>query len=630
MQPTYRRDVDGLRALAVVPVVLFHAFPAFLPGGFVGVDVFFVISGFLISSIIFGAADRGAFSYADFYRRRVRRIFPALGLVLAATLAVGWLVLLPDDLAHVGKHVAGAVAFVANLVSWREAGYFDVASELKPLLHLWSLGIEEQFYIVFPPVVLLARRLRIPRMVLLTSALTLSFAACVVGTGLRPGAAFSLPVTRAWELLAGAVLADVALRGGLAQITGRRVLADVVSVLGVGAIVAAVVTFDGSQAFPGWRAAVPVLGSAAVIAAGPDALVNRRVLGRRFLVGIGLISYPLYLWHWPLLVLPRLASGAPLSSASSAVLVGAAVLAAVVTYRFVERPLRFSTRFPRPTLVLASVLALIGLLGVAVRIADGAPGRYPPALEALARYEVDYLTDGLSGSCWLANDDPVRGFAPSCLPVGGDPLTVVWGDSHAARLTPGLRAVASGIRIGQLTRNSCPPVLDVEYERCRESNDAILETLRSVRPGRVVLHAAWNDYPYVDRRDRVIDQLLVTVDALRSAGIAEIVVVGPSPRWAGALPDILLRSALRSDSDGFTDRTADGWRRDAAALDDELRGRLADVPGVFYTSVVEQFCDPSGCVTTVDGTAAGLVTFDDGHLTTPGATVVARGMAARW
>jgi peptidoglycan/LPS O-acetylase OafA/YrhL len=630
MQPAYRRDVDGLRALAVVPVVLFHAFPSILPGGFVGVDVFFVISGFLISTIIFGAVDRGDFSYADFYRRRVRRIFPALGVVLTATLVVGWFVLLPDDLASLGKHTAGAVAFVANLVSWREAGYFDVASESKPLLHLWSLGIEEQFYIVFPPLVLLATRLRIPRSVLLGVGLVGSFAACVVGTELRPGAAFSLPVTRAWELLVGAVLADVALRGGLARLADRRRLADGLGIVGVLAVVGAVLTFDGAQPFPGWRAGIPVLGTAAVLAAGPGAFANRALLGRRALVAIGLISYPLYLWHWPFLVVPRLATGAAPGVAARLALVAGAVVAAVLTFRFVERPLRFSTRLPRPAIVLSAALACVGVAGLGVRAAEGVPDRYPAPLADLARYDVDYLTDALVGSCWLDNDDPVDGFAPACLPAGNGPLVVVWGDSHAARLTPGLRAVAPELRVGQMTRNSCPPVLDVEYERCRASNAAVLTVLRAVHPDRVVLHAAWNDYPYVDRVDRVADQLAVTLTALRDAGIDDVVVVGPSPRWSGALPDLLLRAALRADATGFPERTANGWRRDAAALDAVLGARVAGIDGVSYVSALDVFCDAAGCRTSVDGTAAGLVTFDDGHLSTPGATFLARAMVAGW
>ena len=355
----YRPDIDGLRAVAVGCVVCFHAFPNLLKGGFIGVDVFFVISGFLISTIIFQGLEDERFSYVDFYSRRIRRIFPALAAVSAATLLLGWYVLLPDEFQMLGKHVAGGAGFVSNLVLWGESGYFDAAAESKPLLHLWSLGIEEQFYLAWPLVLgLIWKRKRgFFAVTLLVAAI--SFAINIATIHNSPVAAFYSPLSRFWELMIGGALAYIVMHRP-AMLRGYT---DARSTGGILLIAFAAVQLNAESAFPGFWALLPTCGAFLAISAGPDAWLNRHVLASKPMVWVGLISYPLYLWHWPILVFYRIASGRLLTPADR---VGAVVVAcglAFLTYRLLERPLRRAPGRTAP--ILAGAMACIGVLGLA-------------------------------------------------------------------------------------------------------------------------------------------------------------------------------------------------------------------------------------------------------------------------
>ena len=306
----HRADIDGLRAVAILPVVMFHAFPSLVGGGFIGVDVFFVISGYLISSIVFVELAQRRFSYRVFYARRVRRLAPALILVLATTLAAGWLELFPHEFASLGENVAGGAAFVSNFVLYGQSGYFDAASEAKPLLHLWSLGIEEQFYIVWPFLLTLlpGRKAFLGCVVLLL----VSFALNVYVTRTENAAeAFYFPFTRWWELMAGAALGWIVV---FQPFSSRY--REVISATGLLLILGAAVGLHKGIQFPGWWALVPVLGAVALIAS-DGAWVNRKILSSVPMVSIGLISYPLYLWHWPLLAFARVELGAGQSVAAA-------------------------------------------------------------------------------------------------------------------------------------------------------------------------------------------------------------------------------------------------------------------------------------------------------------------------
>ena len=378
----YRPDVDGLRALAVLAVIGFHAYPEWVHGGFVGVDVFFVISGYLISGIIFSALERGRFSFADFYARRIRRIFPALVLVLAACYAAGWFLLFADRFMQLGKHIAGGAGFVSNYVFWNESGYFDAAAETKPLQHLWSLGIEEQFYLAWPLLVYVTWKSRLNLLAVTGLALILSMALNLVEIRRDLVGTFYSPFTRFWELMSGGVLAYLSAthgdswlarraRAGMARIAGDATMRDACGGLGLIVILATVALLDRSRHFPGLWAGLPVAGASLIILAGPEATLNKRVLSARLVVGLGLISYPLYLWHWPLLSFARLVMGETPSALVRTAAVLVSVALAWVTYRVLESPIRFGPRRAWVAPALCVAMALVGVSGYLTFQRDG-------------------------------------------------------------------------------------------------------------------------------------------------------------------------------------------------------------------------------------------------------------------
>jgi peptidoglycan/LPS O-acetylase OafA/YrhL len=477
-QHTYRPDVDGLRAVAVLAVLAFHAFPEALPGGFVGVDVFFVISGFLISGLIFQGLQHGTFSFADFYWRRVRRIFPALVLVLAASLALGWLVLLPDEYSQLGKHVVAGAAFLSNIVLWREAGYFDVAAGLKPLLHLWSLGVEEQYYLVWPLVLwLLRERLRLMLWTIAGIA-AVSFALNLWLTFAQPAAAFYLPATRFWELLAGALLAFFA--QGKPQTGDNLKAAAGALLLGAGLLL-----IDDKRAFPGAWALLPVAGTALIIRAGPQAWINRSLLASRPLVYVGLISYPLYLWHWPLLAYARIVEGGEPGAGVRLGLAALSIVLACLTYELVEKNIRFAQRPAMRRLSvpgLALSMAAAGVLGV-LALHNALPPQ--SASLPLVRHISSASTD------WDYGGDRV---------IPGDTRRAVlfFGDSHMQQYWPRIEKIVSQrdapVRsVIFSTHGGCAPVPAIERrgQECSAFVDAGFALARRAEIETVVLAGSW-------------------------------------------------------------------------------------------------------------------------------------------
>ena len=493
----YRPDIDGLRAVAIAAVVAFHAFPAAVRGGFTGVDVFFVISGYLISRIIWrGLGDR-SFSLAWFYGRRVLRLFPALILVLVATLAAGRWLFLPDAYETLGKDVASAAAFASNLVLWQDAGYFSENAALRPLTHLWSLAVEEQFYLVFPLLLIATRRSwRLTGAVLALLAVA-SFAWNIASVHADAAAAFYLLPARFWELALGALLA-------YAQLSRSETLSPRVrnagAFAGLALLVVAAFGPTASSVFPGWWALAPTGAAVLLIAAGPGAIPNRRLLASGLFVFVGRISYPLYLWHFPLLVLARVQWGPSLSVPATLAVVAASVALAYGTYRFVELPVRglARSRAWRPG-VLVAPLAAVGAAGLAVFLAGGLPGRLPVELQQLSTAAFDYKQAYRESRCFLQPWQGARAFRDDCVDGGEGKLLLLWGDSHAAHLYPGLRPAARErrFRLAQLTASACPPLLDYrssERPKCHEINQAALARARALRPETVVLSAQWEHY----------------------------------------------------------------------------------------------------------------------------------------
>ena len=593
----YRPDVDGLRAIAVIAVIAYHAFPRLVPGGFVGVDIFFVISGYLITQIIVADLDRGSFSFAEFYARRVRRIFPALIVVMLTTLAAGTAIFLPDELTSLARNAIAGASFGANLMLLSEVGYFDLDAHVKPLLHLWSLGIEEQFYLAWPLALWACPRRW--RLVLICGIIMLSFGLNVALVKTHPAATFYLPFTRAWELMAGAAITGVA-------ITGRRL-----RYLATGAGSCFVITFfvyDAGMAFPGWAALLPVLGTMLTVL-GEGAPFNRLVLSHRWTVLLGRISYPLYLWHWPLLVFAQLYLLRPLTPAETIIALGAALGLAWITYQWIERPIRFR-RHGAVALPLAGMAAIPAVALTAMLF----PPQLPSAIQHLLM--LPPVGEGMRVHACMLNDDD-RDFAPDCI-EHKRPLIAIWGDSTAGALVPGFQRLQSQHPFGlaQLTVSSCPPLLVKSYnvsDNCLSKNREIVRRLEDARPDIVILHALWTTNT---------DELRPTIDALRDLG-ARTVILGYVPVWRGGLPTAVAAYYRRTGgviperSHVFVDIQPDGpeWMsRVAAELDTE------------YISMRDILCNSDGCLTRI---GSDLTTRDWLHLTPSGAAYVADAVARR-
>lgn len=372
----YRPEIDGLRAIAVMMVVGYHAFPELIPGGFVGVDVFFVISGYLISNIIFKELQRGKFDFLDFFSRRIRRIFPALILILIACLIVGWFLLWAEEYLQLSKHTLSAATFTSNIIFWLEAGYFDNAAEVKPLLHLWSLAIEEQFYLIWPLLVWLftLRRIHLLAPIIALGATSFLLNIWLIRTSTI--SAFYLPLPRSWELLLGGFLAlitnplaahnSATLSWFQDKVLNQAWLYRTCTIIGPSLLILSPYLIDKTKVFPGFWALIPTFGAACVIFSASTSLFNRHVLSSRLLVWLGLISFPLYLWHWPLLSFARIAQNDVPSTTIRIFLVGISIVLAWLTYHFVERPFRRPADSRAKALVLIVLLAILGIVAALI------------------------------------------------------------------------------------------------------------------------------------------------------------------------------------------------------------------------------------------------------------------------
>jgi peptidoglycan/LPS O-acetylase OafA/YrhL len=501
--PKYRPDIDGLRAIAVLSVVVFHAFPTALPGGFVGVDVFFVISGYLISTIIFSNLERGSFSFRQFYERRVTRIFPALLLVLVASLACGWFALLADEFDALGKHVAGGAGFFSNWLLRGESGYFDRAAATKPLLHLWSLAIEEQFYLFWPLLLTLVHRLGWAHrrgwgfFGVTAGIAALSFAANIHDSGADPVADYYLPLPRFWELMLGGLLACVRLHQP--RIVERY--RGLTSWAGAILLLLGLIVIHEGRAFPGWWALLPTMGAVLVISAGPDAGFNQSVLGNKRLVWLGLISYPLYLWHWPLLSFARVLEESAPAPWIRVVLMGGAVVLAWLTYRFVEQPLRAAR------LATARITVLVGLM---VCVAVG--GTLARKHLFLARdTDPKFLAVVTAPNEWeyLKHSPHSRRISQDIFEIASakSDVTLFLGDSHMAQYGPRLgelitREPDSTNTALLVLGGGCPPIPGVLEDALihRGCADVLAEAralIARTDVKAVVIGGAWNTY-FVD------------------------------------------------------------------------------------------------------------------------------------
>lgn len=500
----YRPEIDGLRAVALIPVILFHAGSARFSGGFVGVDVFFVISGYLITTIIVSDLLRGRFTLVGFYERRARRILPALFLVLACCLPLAWLWLWPDELKQLAESLVAVSLFCSNVFFWNlltATGYFDSANELKPLLHTWSLAIEEQFYVFFPLFLMLSWRLGRKWIISILAACGLfSIALAQYRAPSHPVSSFYFLQTRAWELALGSLVAFYMTREGRLDVLPRA--SQVLSVLGLMMLAYAVFAYGPLTPFPGLYALVPTCGTGLIIVFAQPGTWVHALLRSRLLVGIGLVSYSAYLWHQPLFAFARCLSLENPGASVYLALTGAAFALAYLSWRFVERPFRQAGRISRRAIFVAAavgtlVFVSIGVVGV---YANGFPGRHMLPAQIARTFERAIPSD----ACF---DNPDVDSRPDWLCLVGDetsePSFLLVGDSHASALLQVFDEVASSRNQAGLFAgaNGCPPLVDVHELRgeqnernCYLLNRRIIEFVKSRRIKKVILAGRWTRY----------------------------------------------------------------------------------------------------------------------------------------
>ncbi|MBB3212984.1 peptidoglycan/LPS O-acetylase OafA/YrhL [Herbaspirillum sp. Sphag1AN] len=633
--PWYRSDIDGLRAIAVLGVLGFHASPFHIRGGFVGVDIFFVISGYLISKIIFEKLDKGTFSFGNFYASRIKRILPALILVLAATLVLGWCLLVPLDYKRLAQHVMGAIGFVSNFVLWNEAGYFDVYADLKPLLHIWSLSIEEQFYLLWPLILVIIHKLSIKRTPIILVLLLLSLTGSIYLVGHDKTAAFYFPLTRAWELLVGAMVAQFSLHGknvvaALARKSGsflsERMARNLLSGVGLILLLVAFRWTNNARAFPGYWAMLPTVGTALLIISGPGSFISEKFLSNKLMIQIGLISYPLYLWHWIFLSFLRIEGlGEPLIYRVA--VVALSFLLAWITYRFVEIPIRFGTvplRQRKVVFGLVASMLFLGAVGFYIDADDGFAMRYPDTLRPFLAAKYQYKKEFRNSECMLSEQEVV--FSPKCIETEnykkGFPLIMLWGDSHASHLFRAIEALHSEAQfaLAQYTSSSCPPFLNFEkLDRpyCGMLNKVVEEKIRILRPATVILAHDWPQ----SVNENSLDHLSETVQFLRANGVVHIVLVGPVPHWQSSLGDAMTRYLKQTGTTEIPVRTKFGLDPSIPELDAKLM-HLAQLNGITYIAPLSVLCNAEGCLTIANEKTQMPSSFDNAHLTLEGSKIL--------
>lgn len=607
----HRPDIDGLKAVAAVSVVLHQAFPDRFSGGWVGIDLFFVVFGCLISSSIQSGLQNHAFRFGSFCARCIRHLFPALLLLLAAVLVAGWFLLPPADYRQVGQQAVAGSMFVSNLTAWGEAGPFGARSAGKPLLHLWPLAIGVQFCLLWPLASWAMHRWHMKAMRWTAGALLLSF---LLHLYMAPGvttAPLYHPASWLWALLAGALLATMK-----AKVPDGR--SNALAWTGAALLTLALLTFTPEKTSPGWWRLLPTLGTALLIAAGPSAWLNRVVLSSKPLMGIGLISYPLYLWHWPLQSFAHLkAMGEPGWEQPLAWMALAFVLA-WMTHRFVEKPIRTGrTNGKVVTASLCVGMCLVAAAGLAIQRHNGFNQRIPELVRHLmSTGGRSAVIDGWRDKdCMLDYRLPPSHYKPFCIEQNR-PLVFLWGDSHAGSLYPGFKALKEAGRyefgLAERTAAICPSVLGIESRPlCRSLNEANIQAIRDTRPDVVILYSWWHNKRY-DLRN-----LEATVEQIRQAGVPRIILLGAVPYWKKHLPQILLDEWKKGPVQALPP-----LRLGEAFLDPEVRRATeimrerAQKMGIEFISGMDFFCNAQGCLTRLSEDATQPLSYDYGHLST--------------
>jgi peptidoglycan/LPS O-acetylase OafA/YrhL len=627
----YRREIDGLRALAILPVMLFHAgFKAF-SGGFVGVDIFFVISGYLVTSVILTELKAGQFSILCFFERRIRRIVPALFLVMACCIPFSLLWLIPNsEMKDFARSLVAAAYFTSNILYWTESGYFDAASELKPLLHTWSLSVEGQYYLLFPLCLMALWRLNTSHIIaILTGIAILSFMVAQWGSVLKPSATFYLLPTRAWELLIGSLVALYLYKQPCYRFSNP--LSELAGATGLFLIIFSIFFFSKETPTPSLYTLVPTVGTALILLFTTQETVIGRIVGCKPLVAFGLLSYSAYLWHHPIFAYARHLG---LSESDFIEFIALTLLSlglSYLSYKFVELPFRGQKTISRNRVfALASIsVVFFTTFGSFTYIKKGDLGQmsteklkfltnFENSLPSWSYFEKTGIPEKYRDDCNFydvqkyrfntATKEAVGSISSSCyLPSkGSDRQVFIWGDSHAQQLYYGLRtALPSAFDVLQVASSGCMAKLDAAQNKldyCEYSNWFALNKIKEIKPKFVVV-------------GQLLQHNIATMKkistVLLEAGVEHVFFTGPSPQWSPTLPSVIATKLLPEPPH----RTYIGVVKDVLAFDYKLKRDFFADPNVTYVSLIDYFCTQEGCVVYYgDDVVTGVTTWDSGHL----------------
>ena len=617
----YRAEIDGLRALAVLPVILFHAGFEWFSGGFIGVDIFFVISGYLITTILIEDIENQRFSLVNFYERRARRILPALFFVMFVCILFAWMWMLPTEMKDFSQSLIAVSLFASNVLFWRTSGYFAAVAEEKPLLHTWSLAVEEQYYVLFPIFLILAWRFgknRVFWFIVVMAAISLLLSEW--GWRNTPTANFYLAPTRAWELFAGSIAAFIVQKKGVQR-------SNLLALLGLAAIIFSIFVYDETTPFPSVYALVPVLGVVLLIMFADKETIAAKFLSTKGFVGIGLISYSAYLWHQPLFAFARLRQID--NYVVFLALILATFLLAYISWRCIELPLKNKNIFKRRHIFMGTAIGfmLFMLIGYSGHITNGFKGRLTQDQnEFLAYFENElpnqnyFNRTGIPEKYWDACNfydiEADRVGNPTKVPVEIDEICTenaktqdvlfVWGDSHAQQYSYGIKKVLGDrFAVRQVASSGCNPRLVVEtssYDYCQKSNFEALRFVYESKPAVVLL---------AQNSNHDVDSFVNLIDKLKEVGVSKVLLMGPSPHWEIDLPEILIR-----DVDNIPERLLRYQDKKILSINEELRKHFSHYEGVEFVNVIEILCDVQGCLVHFgDDVKSNITSWDYAHLT---------------
>lgn len=622
----YRSDIDGLRAVAVMSVFVFHFFPSIIHGGFIGVDIFFVISGFLITSIILRESMHGEFTITNFYKKRVIRIFPALLTVLLSTYIYGWFFISGSDFESLGKHIFGGAFFISNILLWQESGYFDASSQLKPLLHLWSLGIEEQFYLFWPLIIIAFRKKPNKIFTISTILFAISLMLSIYYTSKGSAAAYYSPMSRSWELMAGAITSCIAFR-----LNGKPVKhASSLSTIGLALILLSFFVIDKDSQFPGYIALLPVFGASLVILGG-SGFVNK-IMSFKPLVLIGLISYPLYLWHWPVYSFMRIyfADEPPVAAKILGMIL--CILAATLTYLIVEKPIRTRKHIVKLPAGFATAVFTVGVVGVVTFGYNGFPGRsVNESMREYLKVENTYKYFDFAGALrtGVCHSVPVEvAIKNGCISNESHQI-FIWGDSYAAALYQGIAKIAkdAGLQVSQATDGNGPPFfikgkITDSGKDLYQANVDRLEFVREVKPGIVVISWMPTATNAIFDKEQAAHELLVTIEKIkRVSPSTDVIVIGPVPQWK----ESLIRQVIKyiGTTGRMPPKYMDFGMNQSPFYWDEVISSSMKKNNIEYVSSLKALCIEGKCITRTGDDPDTLVSVDWGHLTKGGSIYLA-------